>query len=327
MQARISRQALAAWALAASGAAFGLLAFCDRVFGLIHRPLHLATVAYASLAGLLMWACARGVQVHAARRLRLSAYAAGVLLCFLTAGFLFAWRAISADPGPLLLSAQLAAGDAYLARGEKDLAHLAYREAQERYPDSFAVLMRLGAVNYQVADYSRAERFFKRALEVAPSDSRWRALNDLGQTYWKLGRVREAIAHYQAARKAGLPSNREDLIEWHYRLGWAYFDLRDYDAAIEHYLRVAEYGGKYADASYYNTACAVAQKLKVAGAPAERRALAGEAVGHLREAWRLTDEDEREAFKASLTGSPDERDPELAPLQGTPELAAFLREL
>jgi tetratricopeptide (TPR) repeat protein len=325
MQARLYQQAFAP-ALAAAGAAFGALAAADKVFGLVQRPLHLATAAYASLAALLVLACLRGVTLRPARILRLSGYAATVLLCFLTAGFLFAWRAISADPAPLLVSAQLAEGDALLAQGEKDLAHLRYREAHRRLPNSFQVLVRLGAVNYQVADYTRAERYFSQALAQAPPDSRWRALNHLGQTYWKLGRPREAIDHYLRAREEGLPNSRPELIEWHYRLGWAYFDVRDYDAAIEHYEAVANFGGKYADAAYYNVACALAQKLK--GAPAgARAALAADAVANLREAWRLTTEGERDAFKNSLTGPRQGRDPELAPLEATPEFSAFLRTL
>lgn len=322
-----SRQVFAPAALAASSAAFGVLALWDRLFGVLQRPMLLIALAYASLAGLLVLACMRGIQLRPQRLLRLSGQAAGLLLCFLTAGFLFAWRAISADPAPLFLSAQLARGDEHLRRGEKDLAHLAYREAHQKLPGSYAVLMRLGAVNYQVGDYGRAERYFTQALEAAPPDSRWRALNDLGQTLWKLGRPREAIAHYEQAREAGMPQRAPELIEWHYRLGWAYFDIRDYDAALEHYQRVAEFGGKYADASYYNAACALAQMMKTAPDSETRRDLAREAVLHLRDAWSRTTEEERDTFRASFTGSPEERDPELAPLRGTPELAEFLRQI
>lgn len=309
-------------ALATSGFAFSVLAVMDKVFGLVQRPLHLATLAYASLAALLVWACVRGIHVRPSRFLRLSAYAGFLLLNVLTATYLFALR-VSADPTPWMLNSRLAHGDALLRDGEKDEAHLLYRQLYKSYPNSFPVLMRMGAVNYQVGDFERAERYFTRALELAPPGDRWRAMNDLGQTYWKLHRPSEAIELYLKARQEGMPDAKPELIEWHYRLGWAYFDVRNFDKAVEHYREVALYGEKYAAASYYNIACALAQKMAAGG----DGALAADAVRNLREAWLLTAEDERPAFREGLVGTPDQRDPELEPLRRTQAFQDFLAEL
>ncbi len=330
MERHSPRHVYPAAALAATGALFAALAVLDKVFGLVRRPLHLATLAFACLFALLAWAFLRGIHVRRrARPFRLSGYAAFLILNVLTAAYVFAWR-LSADPTPLLTQRQiqrrLHEGDALLRAGDRDGAHLIYREAYRRSPDSFPVLMRMGAVNYQVEDYERARKFFSRAVELAPPHSRWRALNDLGQTYWKLGKPEAAVGFYRQAEEAGIPPG--DRTEWHYRIAWAYFDLKDYDAAVEHYRAVAEAGQSYVAASYYNIACALAQKLRRDGASADRSALTREAVESLRRAWKATTTDEEvQALRTGVLGAPAERDPELAPLRGTPEMAAFLAEL
>ena len=325
MQEKPPRRHTAPLALAAAGILFTLLAVADKVFGLVQHPRVLAALAYTCLAALLVWACVCGVQFRSTRSKRLSFYAGFLILNVLTATFLFAWRG-SADPTPLLLNARLNEGDALLNSGRKDEAHLIYRDAYRRYPNSFPVLMRMGAVNYQVGDFERAERYFSRALELAPPADRWRALNDLGQSLWKLHRPEEAIEHYLRARREGMPDAKPELIEWHYRLAWAYFDVKEYDKAVEHYQAVALYGEKYAAASYYNIACALAQKL-AGRPPGDRTTLATEAVDSLREAWNLTEPDEKDAFRDGLLGEPDQRDPELEPLRGTASFQSFLEEL
>lgn len=328
MQADLPRRHLAPLALATSGAAFTVLAVLDKVFGLVWHPLYLATAAYISLAALLIWLCVRGVHLRRSRFLRLSVYAGFLILNVLTAAYLFALK-VSADPTPLILNARLNEGDALLQEGEKEEALLVYRDALKRYPDSFPVLMRMGAATYQLSDFERAERYFSRAVELAPPGSRWRALNDLGQTQWKLRRPEQAIELYLRARREGMPDSKSELIEWHYRLGWAYFDVRNFDQAVEHYEAVARYGEKYAAASHYNIACALAQKLKSTPASAreKRSEIATRAVNALYEAWKLTETAEKPAFREGLTGTEEQRDPELEPLRGTPEFRSFLEKL
>jgi len=325
MQANWPRRIYPPLALAASGASFALLAVMDKVYGLIYRPLHLATLAYAALLSLLGWAWYLGIHLKPARHHRVSAYTAFLILNVLTGLYVFAWR-VSADPTPVVLQAELDRGDQMLNAGDKDGAHLLYRHAAQRFPDSFPVMMRMGAVNYQTADFERAKKYFSRALDLAPRDSRWRALNDLGQTYWKLQQPDEAIDLYEQARREGLPDS--ELNEWHYRLGWAYFDARNLDAAIEHYRAVASAGQKYAAASYYNIACALAQKISKTPPGPERETLIADAVDSLRHAWSaINTPEEQQALRTGLLGSPSQRDPELAPLRGSRELTDFLHDI
>lgn len=326
MEANLPRRHPAPLALAASGAVFSALAVIDKVFGLVQHPQYLATAAYVCLAGLLVWTCVRGIHLRTARFLRPSVYAGFLILNILTAAYVFALK-VSADPTPLLLRTRLNQGDAMLARGDKDEALLLYRETYQTYPSSFQVLMRMGAVNYQLGDFEHAQRYFSKALENASPDNRWRALNDLGQSYWKLHRPEEAIHSYLEAQKAGMPSGRPEMIEWHYRLGWAYFDVKDYDKAIAHYQAVGNLHAKYAAASFYNVACAYAQKWNNAPDVSQRQQFAEKAVEALREAQKETEPAEMPSFREGLLGSPQERDPELEPLRNTPEFAAYVREL
>jgi len=313
-------------ALAAGGTALACLAAVDKVYGLVQRPFLLAVLAYALLCFLLMWSMVRGIPMRPTRLLRPSAYAAFIVLSILTAGLVFAWR-VSADPTPLVLKARLDQGDLLLEKGDKDGAHELYRQAYRQFPQSFAVLMRMGAVNYQVSDFDKARKYYTRAVEVAPEGSRWRALNDLGQTFWKLGRPAEAVEYYGLAREAGIPD--PELSEWHYRQGWAYFDLHDYDAAIHHYQEVAAAGEKYRAASYYNIACAIAQKIRQSPAAGERKELTRQAVESLRLAWEAASDSPEEirSLSTGLLGGPQERDPELQPLRGTPEWQVLLRDI
>lgn len=300
---------------------FAALAVADKVVGIIQQPVVPAALAYASLLVLLAWASFRGGQPAP----RLSRYTALLLLNVLTAAFLFAVR-LGADPTPLLLHARLARGDELLERGRKDEAHIVYREAYRQYPRSFTVLMRMGAVSYQVSDFDRARRYYERALELAPPASRWRALNDLGQTYWKLQRPHEAIDLYQQALQSGMPES--EITEWHYRMGWASFDARDYAGAIDHYRAVARAGGKYSPASFYNIACAQAQQLAGTQDAVERAILVEEAAANLRQAWEsTTSEEEKTALRSGLLGPPGERDPELAPLRDTAPMRRLLGDL
>jgi tetratricopeptide (TPR) repeat protein len=302
------------------------LAGVDKALGVFQQPLLFATGAYASLFALLVWALTQGLHLGRPTPRKVSVFGAILLLNLLTAGYVFAWKKLSSNSTPLVVEQVLDRGDTLYDEGFSDDAYAQYKEALQRSPRSFPALMRMGMVTYHMSDFERARRYFERALEVAPAELRWRALNDLGQTHWKLGDPEEAIALYQQAEKASMPES--ERIEWHYRLAWAYFDIQNYDAAIEHYRVVAEAGQKYAAAAYYNIACALAKKLVLAADPKTKSDYALEAVGSLRAAMSVTyEKTDRDALRGGLIGPPEERDPDLAPLVVYPEYRAFVRAL
>src|SRR5687767_12001060 len=128
MEAHWPRRLYIPLALAVAGIACAVLAVVDKLYGLVQHPLHLATAAYACLFLLIGWAARKGVAIRPSRLVRLSIYAAVLILNVLTAAYVFAWR-ISADPTPVLLQTRLAEGDRLLNEGRKDEAHLIYKDA------------------------------------------------------------------------------------------------------------------------------------------------------------------------------------------------------
>ncbi len=320
-----SRRAAPPLTFAILGAIAGSLAVIDKLHGLVQAPLPLLTLAYASLAGWVLWGYRMGFPNGRERQYYLSPYVALLLFLALSSGYVLAWRYGVSDPTPLALTEVVATGDALLEEGRKGEALVVYQAGLKRFPNSYALLMAMGSATYRLGDFDRARGYFERALREAPPDQRWKSLNDLGQTWWKLGDPRAALGFYEQASRAGIPSHAR--LEWQYRVAWAAFDAGDYDAAIFNYELVAAAGQKYAAASHWNMACARAQKMRSAGTGTERRSLARAAVADLRNAWRSSEtRDEREFVFGGLLGGPDERDPELGPLLPTAEFKAFLRE-
>lgn len=320
-----SRRAIA---FLTGGCILAAAAFLDKYFGLVRQPLLLATLSVLVLGGLVGLMTLRGLRRASGLGSRIAPFAGLLLLNGLAAGYVWAWRQGLPDPTPVVLQRELDEGDALLREGREDEAALIYQTALRRYPRSFGVLIRMGSVNYRIGFYDRAERYFARALEVAPRERRWEALKNLGQTYWKQRKPELAIEYCERAREEGLPDSGPDLIEWHYLLGWAYFDVRNYDRAIEHYRAVALAGKKYAEASYYNVACAQAQKLASLPPGESRERLVREAVENLKQAWALTtDPEEKAALREGLAGTPDQLDPELEPLRASAAYRAFVRGL
>ena len=294
-----------------------LMAVADKLYGLVQRPFMLATAAYVLLLALLAWSTfGRG---RAARRL--SAYTACLLFLLATTSYVLAWK-VSSDPTPVILLNQLDRADEYIEAGELDTALLGLRELNRRFPRTYGVLSRLGAAQYRQGAFHTAVRHFTLAIEIAPPDQRWRAMVDLGQTYWQLGEPDQAIDRYLKARRLGVPA--AELPLWHYRMAEALFDLEQYDEAIPEYETVAQSGGEYAAASLYNIACALAQMKASAG----NGALAKRAVQYLREAWSLASSaEDRDAMRIGLIGEEGERDPELDPLRKEPGFQEFVAEL
>lgn len=303
-------------------AILGAAAVADKFFGWLGNPLLLvvAAVAPVYLALGLSW-----TRLRRRAGSRLTPFSAFVVLNLLTGASLLALRT-SADPTPVMLQTQLDGAARLLEAGEIEEAHLRYQSLRKDHPRSFPVLMGLGASAYQMGDYSRSRRYFAEALPLAPSNSRWRVLNDLGQAHWKLGEPEEALELYERARTAGMPES--ELLEWHYRMGWAAFDAGRLDQSIIHYQWVADRRGKYAAASLYNMGCAYAQKIAELKKARSGSALAEQAVARLREAWNLAATgSEREALRDGLIGAPDARDPELEPLRRFPVYREFLRQV
>jgi Tfp pilus assembly protein PilF len=126
-----------------------------------------------------------------------------------------------------------------LAEAQKDLtrrdiehaiAHL--KEAVELAPKYADAWNGLGVIAYQTRNYSQAEQYFRKALEVDPGN--WTPAVNLGGTLLNLNRPAEALDYNRFAATA-----RPNDALANSQLGMNYFHLGQLDKA-EEYLRTTE---------------------------------------------------------------------------------------
>lgn len=90
-----------------------------------------------------------------------------------------------------LLKHKLALGQAYLARGEFDLALASFQTASELDSDDARVLDALGCAYFGKGDLETAKIFFRKAIETE---------KDFSRAYSHLAMVAEANSHFMQAK-------------------------------------------------------------------------------------------------------------------------------
>ncbi|MEL7069061.1 MAG: tetratricopeptide repeat protein [Cyanobacteria bacterium J06581_3] len=109
----------------------------------------------------------------------------------------------------------------------------------------------LGNTYYNLEDYPAAIAQYKAAIAVAPEEAVYHG-NLAGAYEQNIERLRagqhspdaiddchkKAIKHYRAAIE--LASNKSDKADYHNKLGNAYFDVKDYQLAVEQYQAAAD---------------------------------------------------------------------------------------
>jgi tetratricopeptide (TPR) repeat protein len=126
----------------------------------------------------------------------------------------------------------------------------------------------LGAMLQQVGRVSEAIGHYEQAVRLNPeyADAHY----NLGVVLWQTGKVPEAIAHYEQALQI-----KPDNAEAHYNLGLALWQTGKVPEAIAHYERALRIKPDYAEA-HYNLGLALVQLGKVQ-----------EAIGHWEQALRI----------------------------------------
>ena len=97
----------------------------------------------------------------------------------------------------LAAAAGVSTADSHFANKEFEKAAQAYSALLEEAPDNMAIVMRLGACEYELGNYAGAETAYRRALDG--SESPFGAELGLGRTLIALNRPSEAIAYLQTA--------------------------------------------------------------------------------------------------------------------------------
>jgi len=135
--------------------------------------------------------------------------------------------------------AQNGLGTVYLDKQEWDIAIQYFKAAQNNllYATPYIPLSNLGWAYYNKKAYEHAERYYLKALEIAPKFIN--ALRGLGLTYMAMGKVPEGIEILESALKA---YPRMALL--YFDLATAYTLLHDYESALNAYNKVNELAPK-----------------------------------------------------------------------------------
>jgi tetratricopeptide (TPR) repeat protein len=118
-------------------------------------------------------------------------------LIWLLALALFA--AQTADPLDLVKQAQK-----LTAEGKEDEALALYRQALARSPDLFAAHLGAGIVLDLQGAYKEARQHFEKAILVAPDESKYQALVNMGVSYAFDGNAKSASTFYRQAFDRGM---------------------------------------------------------------------------------------------------------------------------
>lgn len=158
-------------------------------------------------------------------------------------------------------------GLSYTKIGRYDEALEAFKKAEKTYRDQYYFHFYTGLCYFQTEDYGVAIEKFSKAADMKPQqEDMVRVLIYMGTCYNRLGEYEEAALCLGRARhKAG------GVREIYSALGFSYFQMKDYDRAIEHLkmaveldphsaMDYASLGANYREQGDMNTAIAMYNK-------------------------------------------------------------------
>ncbi len=124
--------------------------------------------------------------------------------------------------------------EAYLSKGMNDKARKNLKKLNDEYPDSrykTKAMYMIGQSYFEEGKNYDAEKYLKDAIESAPSRKEKRdAVFSLAMLYERQNDFRSAINSYEELLSFYGESDLTPMI--HYRLGYCYFRIKDYDNAI-----------------------------------------------------------------------------------------------
>jgi len=141
------------------------------------------------------------------------------------------FAAQTADPLDLVKQAQK-----LTAEGKEDEALALYRQAIARSPELFAAHLGAGIVLDLQGAYKEARQHFEKAILVAPDESKYQALVNMGVSYAFDGNAKSASTFYRQAFDRGTAA--QDLraaAETANALGRIYLESNDLDNAAKWY--------------------------------------------------------------------------------------------
>jgi tetratricopeptide (TPR) repeat protein len=137
---------------------------------------------------------------------------------------------------PLSAREHVALGSIYEKRGEKELALREYEMALEKDPDFLQAVTRLAEISYVMGTYGQAERYYRRAIELAPRNGD--LYNNLCWVYLSQGKK---LKRAEGLIMRALELNPEHKGYYLDTLGAIYLKERRYREAIDVLLEAVSY--------------------------------------------------------------------------------------
>lgn len=103
----------------------------------------------------------------------------------------------------------------------------------------------MGAELFNKNSYNEAARLFEKSLQY-PRDNTYVVLASLwaGESYSIMGRPRDAIRHYQKVINSGGQADPSVIAKARYGLGYAHYNLEEYDRAMLNFKEFTSAGGR-----------------------------------------------------------------------------------
>jgi len=121
-------------------------------------------------------------------------------------------------------------GEAYMSKGDYSEALRYLLMAEQQYSKDYLLHDDLGKVYVAKGKYDLAINHFKRCLELNPEYAPGK--NNLGSAYLLAGKWDEAIVIFKALNEDLMYSTPHFPL---YNLGWAYYNKKEYQTAIDYY--------------------------------------------------------------------------------------------